>query len=216
MRKISFPRSFGYDCVHGPESPSDDAVDVMNVPQISDPQVSFNGREILYVRSEPDWKAKSPHRPHLENELRRIECDPDDRRNRRREHPAVVAGREDNRVYRQARHRTRSGRQVLLIPTVGGEARALTSHATAVTNIGWDPIEGAVADWEAGVLRSGKGMRDEPDGLDERRRDSVAMRRQPAIGDSGDASTFRAWPGRESGLPGQSGSGIQILTNSWR
>src|SRR5271163_4674424 len=32
-------------------------VDVMNVPQISDPQVSFNGREILYVRSEPDWKA---------------------------------------------------------------------------------------------------------------------------------------------------------------
>src|SRR5260370_33727809 len=32
-------------------------VDVMNVPQISDPQVSSNGRQILYVRSEPDWKA---------------------------------------------------------------------------------------------------------------------------------------------------------------
>src|SRR5579859_547019 len=32
-------------------------VDVMNVPQISDPQVSGNGRQILYVRSEPDWKA---------------------------------------------------------------------------------------------------------------------------------------------------------------
>src|SRR5580704_15485342 len=32
-------------------------VDVMNVPQISDPQVSSNGREILYVLSEPNWKA---------------------------------------------------------------------------------------------------------------------------------------------------------------
>jgi len=201
MRKVSFPRSFGYACVHGPESPSDDAVDVMNVPQISDPQVSFNGREILYVRSEPDWKANRRI-----GHIWKMNSDGSSAvqmtggtngENTPRWSPdgktiAFIAKRDTG---------PEAVRQVLLIPTVGGEARALTSHATAVTNIGWDPIEGAVADWEAGVLRSGKGMRDEPDGLDERRRDSVAMRRQPAIGDSGDASTFRAWPGREVGSP---------------
>jgi hypothetical protein len=32
-------------------------------------------------------EGQSPHRPHLESELRRIGCGPDDRRNRRREHP---------------------------------------------------------------------------------------------------------------------------------
>ena len=32
-------------------------VDVMNVPQVSDPQVSSNGRELAFVQSEPNWKA---------------------------------------------------------------------------------------------------------------------------------------------------------------
>src|SRR5580700_9922865 len=32
-------------------------VDVMNVPQVTDPQVSPDGRQILYVQSEPNWKA---------------------------------------------------------------------------------------------------------------------------------------------------------------
>src|SRR5580700_3689677 len=32
-------------------------VDVMNVPQVTDPQISPDGRQILYVESEPNWKA---------------------------------------------------------------------------------------------------------------------------------------------------------------
>src|SRR5271155_2536653 len=173
MRKTSFPRSFGCDCVHCPESPSDDAVDVMNVPQISDPQVSFNGREILYVRSEPDWKANRRigyiWKMNSDGSSAVQMTGGTDGENTPRWSPdgktiAFIAKRDTG---------PEAVSQVFLIPTVGGEARALTSRATAVTNIGWDPIEGAVADWEAGVLRSGKGMRDEPDGLDERRRDSV-------------------------------------------
>ena len=32
-------------------------IDVMNVPTVSDPQISPDGRQILYVKSDPDWKA---------------------------------------------------------------------------------------------------------------------------------------------------------------
>ncbi len=32
-------------------------VDVINVPQISDPQLSPDGRQIVFVQSEADWKA---------------------------------------------------------------------------------------------------------------------------------------------------------------
>jgi Tol biopolymer transport system component len=32
-------------------------VDMMNIPQVSDPQMSTDGRRILFVRSEPDWTA---------------------------------------------------------------------------------------------------------------------------------------------------------------
>src|SRR5882724_8388801 len=32
-------------------------IDVMNIPQITDPEISPNGTQILFVRSEPNWKA---------------------------------------------------------------------------------------------------------------------------------------------------------------
>jgi hypothetical protein len=86
-----------------------------------------------------------------------------------------------------------------------------------------DFIESAIADWDVGVLHAGgKGMRHETDGLDERRRDSVVMRCQPAIGDSGDASTFRACLGekvaprsirfRHTGFGRETGTGTTIRT----
>lgn len=44
-------------------------------------------------------------------------------------------------------------------------------------------------------------MRDEPESLVERRRNSFEMWRQPAIGDSGDASAIGAWSGSKVGSP---------------
>ena len=32
-------------------------VDMMNVPQIADPQISPDGRQIVFAESKPDWKA---------------------------------------------------------------------------------------------------------------------------------------------------------------
>src|SRR6516225_2905626 len=32
-------------------------VDIINVPQVSDPQLSTDGRQILFVQSQADWKA---------------------------------------------------------------------------------------------------------------------------------------------------------------
>jgi len=32
-------------------------VDVMNVPQVSDPQIAPDGKQVLFVESEANWKA---------------------------------------------------------------------------------------------------------------------------------------------------------------
>jgi len=45
-------------------------VDLMNVPQISDPQLSPDGKQILFVRSEANWKANRRI-----GHIWRIDCD---------------------------------------------------------------------------------------------------------------------------------------------
>ncbi len=112
-------------------------VDVMNVPQISDPQVSATGREILYVRSEPDWKANRRI-----GHIWKVNSDGSgaiqmtagaDGENAPRWSPdgktiAFIAKRDTG---------PEAVGQIYLLSDAGGEARALTTHATAVSNIAW-------------------------------------------------------------------------------
>ena len=119
-------------------------VDIINLPQISDPQLSPDGRQILFVQSEANWKAdrRIPH-------IWRINADGSgltqmtsgaDGENMPRWSPdgkaiAFVAkrGAEAEAVS-----------QVYLLSTSGGEARQLTTHATAVSNIQWSPNGSAI------------------------------------------------------------------------
>jgi dipeptidyl aminopeptidase/acylaminoacyl peptidase len=128
-------------------------VDVMNVPQISDPQVSSNGREVLYVRSEPDWKANRRI-----GHIWKVNSDGTgaiqmtsgaDGENTPRWSPdgktiAFIAKRDPA---------PEAVGQIFLISGAGGEARALTTHATVVTNIAWSP-DGALIYFRAADPKS--------------------------------------------------------------
>src|SRR5271163_3082148 len=112
-------------------------IDVMNVPQVSDPQLSPDGRTVVYVEAESNWKAgkrvrhiwkinsdgtgalqmtngvDGEDKPHWSPDGQSI---------------AFIAKREGEEAN-----------QVFLISPAGGEARALTNHPTAVSDIVWSP-----------------------------------------------------------------------------
>jgi len=112
-------------------------VDVLNVPQVSDPQLSPDGRQILYVLAESNWKANK-----RVSHIWKINADGSglielttgpDGENTPRWSPdgktiAFVAKRADAEAN-----------QIYLLSNGGGEARALTGHATAVSSIAWSP-----------------------------------------------------------------------------
>src|SRR5713226_4095729 len=101
-------------------------VDVLNVPQLSDPQLSPDGRQILYVLAESNWKANKriSHIWKINADgsgLIELTTGPDGE-NTPRWSPdgktiAFVAKRADAETN-----------QIYLLSNGGGEARALTSH----------------------------------------------------------------------------------------
>ena len=114
-------------------------VDIINMPQISDPQLSPEGRQIVFVKSEANWKADRRI-----GHIWRVQADGSglaqltsgtDGESSPRWSPdgktiAFLAkrGTEPEAVA-----------QILLISNSGGEAQPLTTHATAVSNIQWSP-----------------------------------------------------------------------------
>jgi dipeptidyl aminopeptidase/acylaminoacyl peptidase len=110
-------------------------VDLLNIPRLGDPQLSPDGRHVLYTRAESDWKSsrrvthvwKAPtgggdavqltSAPGSETSPR---WSPDGRT------IAFLTKRGDAEFD-----------QIYLLPVDGGEARPLTSHATAVSRIAW-------------------------------------------------------------------------------
>ena len=113
--------------------------DIINVPLVNDPQLSPDGKQVVFVRSDPDWKADRRI-----SHIWKINADGTgamqmtsgtDGENSPRWSPdgksvAFVAKRSTE---------PEAAAQIFLISTAGGEARALTTHATAVMNIAWSP-----------------------------------------------------------------------------
>jgi len=128
-------------------------VDMMNVPQISDPQLSADGKQILFVRSEANWKADKRI-----SHIWRINADGKgqvqmtsgtDGENSPRWSPdgasfAFVTKRGTE---------PEAAAQIYLQSNSGGEAQALTTHATAVSNINWSP-DGAMIYFRASDAKS--------------------------------------------------------------
>ncbi|UCF41437.1 MAG: S9 family peptidase [Gemmatimonadota bacterium] len=112
-------------------------VNLLEVPQLRDPQLAPDGSQLLYVLGEADWKANRRI-----SHIWRINVDgtapvqltngedgesmprwsPDGR------HIAFLAERGDD-----------EHRQIYLLSNAGGEARRLTNHETGVGDITWTP-----------------------------------------------------------------------------
>lgn len=112
-------------------------VDLINVPSLGDPQVSPDGGQILYVKSQADWEENRTI-----SHIFRVNVDgsgttqltygregqssprwsPDGA------HVAFLANRDDA-----------ASTQVYLLSVSGGEARRLTEHETSVGSISWSP-----------------------------------------------------------------------------
>src|SRR5437588_9554220 len=112
-------------------------VDVLNVPRISDPQLSPDGRQILFVQSEANWKTNkriqhiwriNTDGTGLVQMTSGVDGETSPRWSPDGKTIAFLSKRTDAEFV-----------QIQLLSNSGGEARPLTNHSSAVANITWSP-----------------------------------------------------------------------------
>ena len=113
-------------------------VDLINIPQLADPQISPDGRHVLFTQSLADWQG-SRRVTHIWRAS--VEGG---------ETVQITHGTEGENSPRWApngqsiafvarRGGENANAQIFLLPAEGGEARQLTTHATPVSDISWTP-----------------------------------------------------------------------------
>jgi dipeptidyl aminopeptidase/acylaminoacyl peptidase len=117
-------------------------VDLINVPRLSAPQLSPDGRLVVYEQSEADWKMNR-----RVDQIWRAGADGSDPR--QLTHGPEGAQRplwapDGRAITFLARRGEKSETQIHLLPVDGGEARALTTHPTSVSNLAWSPDGAAI------------------------------------------------------------------------
>ena len=140
-------------------------VDLLNIPWVSDPQLSPDGRQLVYVRSDADWAANK-HVGHIW----RINLDGTG------EVPLTTG------TAARAPRFSPDGKWVAFLATrppvkhqqisdrTGREARRLAGHPTSASSIEWSP------DSDRLLLTEGEKTALEPSGT--RRRTNVCVRRE--------------------------------------
>jgi dipeptidyl aminopeptidase/acylaminoacyl peptidase len=111
-------------------------VDVLNVGRISDPQISPDGKQILYVLSRADWKANKRI-----THIWRVQADGSRTEQMTSGSDGESSARwsPDGKTIAFIAKHDEEGGQIYLLPAGGGERRALTKHATAVSRLAWSP-----------------------------------------------------------------------------
>jgi len=112
-------------------------VDLIDLPSVSDPQLSPDGRQVLYVRTGADWKKNG-----TVSHIWRIGTDGagDVQLTTGTSGESSPRWSPDGSLIAFLADRSDEGpRQIFLMPASGGEGRPLTSHATAAGSIQWSP-----------------------------------------------------------------------------
>ena len=112
-------------------------VDLIDVPVLTDPQPSPDGREILYVLGEADWDANR-----TVTHIWRVAEDGSSTVRMTNGEEGEVSPRwspDGATIAFLAKRGDDEVMQVYLLPNQGGEARPLTEHPTAVSEIAWAP-----------------------------------------------------------------------------
>jgi dipeptidyl aminopeptidase/acylaminoacyl peptidase len=112
-------------------------VDLLNVPNLTDPQLSPDGRHVLYAVAKADWKENKRI-----SHIWRVNADGSgevqltsgaDGESNARWSP------DSKSIAFLAKRGSDEFTQIYVIPNTGGEARAITHHLSAASSISWSP-----------------------------------------------------------------------------
>ena len=112
-------------------------VDVLSVPRLLDPQLSPDGRSLVYLLAQPDWKT-SRRALHV---WRQDVGAPAPIQLTFGDSPETAPrwSPDGKTILFLARRGDNPDTQIYLLPADGGEARQLTHHATSVSSPAWSP-----------------------------------------------------------------------------
>ena len=112
-------------------------VDLLEVPRLSDPQLSPDGGQVLYVLAEADWDANRTI-----SHIWRVNRDGGGSVQLTNGEKGETSPRwspDGETVVFLATRGDADATQIYVLPNLGGEARQLTDHPTAVSSITWSP-----------------------------------------------------------------------------
>jgi dipeptidyl aminopeptidase/acylaminoacyl peptidase len=112
-------------------------LDLIEVPRVLDPQLSPNGKQVLYIVERPDWKANR-----RVGHIWRVNADGSAASQLTYGERGETSPRwspDGTRIAFLARRGESEENQIYILDAEGGEARQLTRHNAAVSNIEWAP-----------------------------------------------------------------------------
>jgi dipeptidyl aminopeptidase/acylaminoacyl peptidase len=112
-------------------------VDLLNIPRLGDPQISPDGRDVVFTRADSDWKS-GRRITHIWR-ARVGGGDPIQLTNGSESEGSPRWSPDGKTIAFTAKRGDNEFAQIYLLPVDGGEARQLTAHASAVSDLEWAP-----------------------------------------------------------------------------
>src|SRR5205085_8742116 len=143
-------------------------VDLLNVPRLTDPQLSPDGRQVIYQLAEADWKTNKRI-----SHIWRVGIDGGGlvkMTNAMGEQSARWSP-DGNMIAFAGKRALTDEAQVYVISNAGGEAKAVTHHATSVSRLTWSPdgksIYFVAGDPKTSELKDRESLKDDVFAFDE-------------------------------------------------